>query len=69
MEHCIGGEGEYNEGKVMTKTFLSPQSKVVVNAHRTHDKKFGQKVRLLLTLVGGNLSHSGSLGNNVGNAP
>ena len=36
----------------MTKTFLSPQSKVVVNAHRTHDKKFGQKVRLLLTLVG-----------------
>ena len=51
MEHCIGGEGEYNEGKVMTKTFLSPQSKVVVNAHRTHDKKFGQKVRLLLTLV------------------
>ena len=54
----------------MTKTFLSPQSKVVVNAHRTHDKKFGQKVRLLLTLVGVICPiHSGSLGNNVGKAP
>ena len=44
-----GGEGEYNEGKVMTKTFLSPQSKVAPNAHGTSDKKvWSEKVGLLL---------------------
>ena len=50
----------------MTKTFLSPQSKVVPNAHGTNDKKFGQKK---FYISGGNLSHSWSYGNNIGNAP